>query len=233
METGKTESEATAGTNPADTENTGDAGIREDPEMAKRVSEYMLDQCKGMYKKRTKDWGTKGDQWLKAVHAIMEVYDCASVLDYGAGRAKLGETLKKEGVDVQSYEPAFGDSIQDCKPADLVVCTHVLEHVEKDCMSQVLEDFRGLAKKAVFVVVDDGDSSKVWPDGRNSNLNQKDPCQWVKYLRKYFSGRSWDFIRVNRKMLLREGAMVKLPLNKRKADGNSRILTLIMKRKTK
>jgi hypothetical protein len=103
------------------------------------------------------------------------------VLDYGCGRGTLLSALWDKHAtlpfDFLEYDPAIPE--KDTKPtkADLVVCGDVLEHIEPDCLYAVLDDIRGIARSAVFLVVATQPAAKFLSDGRNAHLIVE-PAEW-------------------------------------------------------
>lgn len=69
---------------------------------------------------------------------------------------------------------------------DLVVCSDVLEHIEMECLIDVIADLRSLTKKVLFVDVATRPAKKVLADGRNAHLIQKDGAWWLTELMPYF-----------------------------------------------
>jgi hypothetical protein len=74
------------------------------------------------------------------------------------------------------------DFAREPEPHDLVVCSDVLEHIEPDCLGDVLRHLYDLTKKALFVDVACRPAKKVLADGRNAHLIQRDPSAWLLYL---------------------------------------------------
>src|SRR6056297_132799 len=148
----------------------------------KFISWYMLEQNELFHQQR-QDYGTYGRKWAKGVAALYGIIGSKSVLDYGAGKRSLEKELN---IPVQSYDPAIPEISKPPEPADLMVCTHVLEHIEPELLDTVLSHIKGLTRKAFLIVVDPGPSNKILPDGRDSNLIQKPIDWWITILHDRF-----------------------------------------------
>jgi S-adenosylmethionine:diacylglycerol 3-amino-3-carboxypropyl transferase len=70
------------------------------------------------------------------------------------------------------------------EPHDIVVCTDVLEHIEPDCLDDVLADIRRCTKKAALLVVATRPAMKTLSDGRNAHLIQEDFKWWEPHIEK-------------------------------------------------
>lgn len=127
-----------------------------------------------------KGYGAKGGKWAAAAAAIAREYRATSVLDYGAGQGGFAEALRCAplGLDVREYDPAIAGKDLLPDPADLVVCTDVLEHIEPALLPNVLAHLRELTVKAAFLVVALDPSNKQLTDGRNAHLIQESPVWW-------------------------------------------------------
>jgi hypothetical protein len=123
-------------------------------------------------------YGGKGDKWAAGVLAVAAAYDCGSILDYGCGQGRLAAVLAVAGKVCREYDPAIPGKDERPSFADLVVCTDVLEHVEPEKLDTVLAHLKGLARKAVFVVVATRPSNKTLTDGRNAHLILEDDAWW-------------------------------------------------------
>lgn len=118
-------------------------------------------------------YGGKGDKWASAVNALAWVHGCVTVLDYGCGRGTLKErvALSYHGERiVREYDPAIPGKDALPEPADLVVSTDVLEHIEPERLDTVLAHLQSLTKKVLFVVIATRPSGKTLSDGRNAHL---------------------------------------------------------------
>lgn len=117
-------------------------------------------------------YGGKGDKWAPVVATIAHAFDSMSVLDYGCGEGTLVQSLHEIAPELtcREYDPAIPGKHESPTFADLVVCTDVLEHIEPEKLSNVLQHLRQLARDAVFVVIATRPSSKTLSDGRNAHL---------------------------------------------------------------
>lgn len=124
-------------------------------------------------------YGGKGKKWAATVRALAMANGCGSMLDYGCGQGSLAVALEGSGLACRDYDPAIPG--KDGRPsfADLVVCTDVLEHVERDSLSAVLAHIRALARKAVLLVVALDPSNKTLTDGRNAHLILESADWWA------------------------------------------------------
>lgn len=108
-----------------------------------------------------------------------------SLLDYGAGKGRLGPALAQHlpptlaGVRGQSYDPAVPKFNKEPDPADLVVCIDVMEHVEEGCVVPVLDHIKGLARKAAVFTISTVLAGKTLADGRNAHITLWQPEVWL------------------------------------------------------
>lgn len=130
-------------------------------------------------------YGGRGDKWAGVVLHVAMDYQATSILDYGCGQGSLARALRSKpfGVEVTEYDPAIAGKDALPSAADLVVCTDVLEHIEPERLSAVLQHLRSLARKAIFVVISTKDSNKTLADGRNAHLIIEHGSWWKQQLR--------------------------------------------------
>lgn len=132
-------------------------------------------------------YGSSGHYWLGHVLELCEVFKLGSVLDYGAGKATLGNYLKGYGINYRAYDPVtYPDRPKG--QFDLVVCLDVLEHVEEAYLPAVFEDFRSMTAKVLFANVCTRPSSKTLSDGRNAHITQHDYDWWKPHFLTGFYG---------------------------------------------
>jgi len=129
-------------------------------------------------------YGSNGHRNAKVVRDLLAMHQCATVLDYGCGKGTLAAALRTVDVEVNEYDPAIPGKDHAPFPADLVACTDVLEHIEPECLGEVLDDLRRLTRKVLFVAVHTGPAAKTLPDGRNAHLIQQPPSWWLPQLQE-------------------------------------------------
>lgn len=128
-------------------------------------------------------YGVSSGHWADAVHRLAEREDCASILDYGCGQGRLKQSL---GDSVYEYDPAIAGKDTEPEAADLVVCTDVLEHIEPDCLDDVLLHLRSKVKKQLLFAISLRPASKTLADGRNAHLIVESAEWWLDRLAPYF-----------------------------------------------
>jgi len=129
--------------------------------------------------------GRHADTVKKLVASLAGKVDSpvVSVLDYGCGKGYLG---KKLGFPIYEYDPAIPGKDESPRPADVVVCTDVLEHIEPDKLMFVLDDLRRCVKHIGYFTIHTGPAKKTYADGRNTHLIQNGFDWWKRKLEKYF-----------------------------------------------
>jgi hypothetical protein len=128
-------------------------------------------------------FGVGGGKHAKTVLKLCERIKTTSVLDYGCGKGYLAKSLD---FPIWEYDPAIPGKDETPRPADLVVCTDVLEHIEPERIQFVLDDLRRVTRKVGFFVIHMAAAQKTLPDGRNTHLLQRDRKWWKKQLGKFF-----------------------------------------------
>lgn len=128
-------------------------------------------------------YGTSGE------HHAAEIFDLAvrmgtqDILDYGCGKSSLANNLP---FAIKQYDPAIPKYSQFPKPADIVVCTDVLEHVEPLYIDNVLAHLAMLTKKVGFFTACTKEAKKTLADGRNAHLIVQPAKWWVSKLYEHF-----------------------------------------------
>ncbi len=124
-------------------------------------------------------YGTSGTSSAKFVVELANETRITDILDYGCGKGTLNDCMN---VDIKEYDPCIEGKDTPPEPADLVVCTDVLEHIEPECLDDVLDDLKRLAKRAVLLVVATRPALKTLADGRNAHLIVEPPEFWLPKL---------------------------------------------------
>lgn len=129
------------------------------------------------------DYGISGSRYADMVHQLAKKLGTTDILDYGCGKATLSKSLP---FPIHNYDPFIPEYSTFPKPADLVVCTDVMEHVEEQFVSATLEEIASLANRAVFFQIATRPASKNLPDGRNAHITIRTPAWWLNELLAYF-----------------------------------------------
>lgn len=135
------------------------------------------------------DYGTSSHKYIDHIVSLAKNMGTRDILDYGCGKMMLQKGIP---YPIQNYDPAMVECTRRPIPADLVVCTDVLEHIEPDCLSAVLDDIASLTRKALFLNVATRPASKTLPDGRNAHLIQQPPGWWLPQLLARFELQSFQ-----------------------------------------
>ena len=136
-----------------------------------------------------KAYGKSGGKWWQQVCELIDKHECRTWLDYGCGTGKLAANVRKTGLSVliEEYDPGVvGKDVPISASFDLVTCLDVLEHIEPECLDDVLADLWRLTGKIAFVVVATRPAGKELPDGRNAHLIVQPWEWWLAKLREHF-----------------------------------------------
>jgi 2-polyprenyl-3-methyl-5-hydroxy-6-metoxy-1,4-benzoquinol methylase len=136
------------------------------------------------------DYGISGHKYAQHIMEVEKISGIKTLLDYGCGKGTLTEALKAKGSQLQvtGYDPAIPDfADRPLGKFEMVVCTDVLEHIEPECVDDVLFDIKDYSSNAVMLAISTVPASKTLPDGRNTHINIRSPNWWIKKLTDYFT----------------------------------------------
>jgi len=148
-------------------------------------------------------YGVSSSKWVGVVSELIVAYKIKSVLDYGCGKGKLSKGIgvevenkgsalnnmllqEKSALSVFEYDPCIEGKDSPPSPAEMVVCTDVLEHIEPECLDAVLDHIQSLATKGAFLTVAMRPAKKILADGRNAHLIQEGAGWWLPKLMERF-----------------------------------------------
>jgi 2-polyprenyl-3-methyl-5-hydroxy-6-metoxy-1,4-benzoquinol methylase len=131
-----------------------------------------------------KHYGANGHKWATHIEGFAKMVGTQDILDYGCGKSTLAQNLP---FDINQYDPAILKHSVAPDPADIVVCTDVLEHIEPELIDNVLADIHRLTKEACFLVIANRPAKKILEDGRNAHLIQQDEKWWLEKLLPLFN----------------------------------------------
>lgn len=129
-------------------------------------------------------YGMGGSKHAKIVlDTIKNSPDIKSILDYGCGKGQLARAIP---FPIWEYDPAIPGKDESPKPADFVVCTDVLEHIEPEKLNLVLDDLRRVTKQVGYFVISTRQAVKKYANGKNAHLIVQGRGWWEKKLSKFF-----------------------------------------------
>lgn len=138
---------------------------------------------------RNPDYGVASVGYSPLVAEVINANRFTELLDYGAGKGRLGRALKQHvatPLTIHHYDPAIPEWSRPPQPCHLVACIDVLEHIEPDYLCNVLDDLRRVVAGLGVFTVHTGPAVKVLSDGRNAHLIQKPASWWLPLLAQRF-----------------------------------------------
>jgi len=140
-------------------------------------------------------YGVSGQYHIPTIfHAVAQLakrLGPVDVLDYGSAHGNTMIAVRHHmwmppSVTDHCYDPFVFEHAIEPKPADLVICTDVMEHVEPECVYAVLDHISSLTKRIVFFSISMRESKKVMEDGRNAHINIRDAEFWMREIQTRF-----------------------------------------------
>ena len=128
-------------------------------------------------------YGTSGAKYADYVSQLSKSLNTRDILDYGCGKSTLQKSLP---FPIKQFDPFIVEFSSPPVPANLVVCTDVLEHIEPAYLDAVLEEIARLTLRMAFIQVATRPAQKILADGRNAHLIQESMQWWIPKLMKYF-----------------------------------------------
>lgn len=135
-------------------------------------------------------WGNGGHKYADEIRQLANDTKARTILDYGCGIGTLALVLRE--LPIAEYDPGVIGKEQRPKPADIVVATDVLEHIETGCIDFVIRDIFELTRIACFMVICVRPATTTLPNGHNAHLIIHDTLWWGDRLRR----QPWNSIRL-------------------------------------
>jgi hypothetical protein len=134
------------------------------------------------------NYGLASLEYGECISLLAKAVRAESILDYGCGskRSLLKVLDIPSHISYVGFDPAVPEYSERPRPADLIVCIDVLEHIEEDYLKNVMDDLASLANSSVFLTVHTGPAGKFLDDGRNAHLIQKPWAWWKNWLEPRF-----------------------------------------------
>lgn len=147
----------------------------------KTISDDYLAMQRQLHERE--DYGVSGAKRADTVVRLADSLKTTKVLDYGCGKGLLAKDLP---FPIWEYDPAIPGKDDTARPADIVICSDVLEHIEPEFLQATLADLARCTVKVGYFVIHTGPARKTLPDGRNAHLIQKGEKFWRAQLGRYF-----------------------------------------------
>ena len=128
-------------------------------------------------------YGTSSARHAPTVEQLAAGLGTIDILDYGCGKGLLARNMS---FPIKEYDPAVVSKRQAPNPADLVICTDVLEHVEPEFIEAVLDDLKRVTKRFGFFTVATRPAKKVLADGRNAHILIRPAPWWLEQISQRF-----------------------------------------------
>jgi hypothetical protein len=134
------------------------------------------------------NYGVASVGYAPLVAHVVRRYDVKHLLDYGAGKMRLKAALGDQDIDIgyTPFDPAVPGWDAPPEPCDGVACIDVLEHIEPDCLDEVLDDLARVTQRVGIFTVSTRPARKVLEDGRNAHLIQQPGRWWLpRFLERF------------------------------------------------
>lgn len=133
---------------------------------------------------RNPDYGVASEHFAPIVARVINQYGVQELLDYGAGKGRLAQTLMRDRlVDhpmrIQQYDPAMPEIADPPEPSQMVACLDVLEHIEPELLENVLDDLQRVTRDIGLFTVATTPAIKTLADGRNAHLIVERADWWL------------------------------------------------------
>jgi 2-polyprenyl-3-methyl-5-hydroxy-6-metoxy-1,4-benzoquinol methylase len=132
------------------------------------------------------NYGSNGHRSAPMILQHAMLCGATTALDYGCGKGTLAPVLRANGLETDEYDPAVPGKDNVPRPADIVYCGDVAEHVEPEYLTAFLDDLKRVTKKRLVIVVATRPAMKSLEDGRNAHLIVEPLEWWLPKLRDRF-----------------------------------------------
>lgn len=150
-----------------------------------------LQVLKDTHSQKKGRWGGGPRKKMIDIMRFLDFYDVRSfqrrkpstILDYGCGQGNLKITLN---YDIKNYDVAIEKFSQDPPVCDFLISTDVLEHVEEECMDDVLSHMNSKFTRFAYLSIVSNPARQILSDGRNAHITQKPFLWWLEKIMKHF-----------------------------------------------
>lgn len=158
------------------------------------LSEHYRGQLEQLHGQVMPNGGTWGATACKRIYDLIP-WICRegepkTLLDYGSADGKFQFQARRRGLlentEIIEYDPGFPEKCENNIPCEVVMCIDVLEHIEPDCLDDVLKDLKRCIQKFGVFDIALFEANQTLPDGRNAHLIVESPVWWKNKLSEHF-----------------------------------------------
>ena len=162
--------------------------------------EKLLAEYKKLHAGRKLFDGRSTKKFISVIKQAIENHRCKTILDYGAGQAKLytdkfaeltnqiNRPLQEHwGVEVRLYDPAvpeYEEWPKFMETFDGVLSIDVMEHIPEEDIGWVVSEIFGKAKQFVFLNIATFPALKTFKDGTNVHVSIYTPEEWLELIER-------------------------------------------------
>ena len=160
--------------------------------MKQTISNEYLDTLKEYHANPTAPFAGSDGKWVEFVVIKAICFGADTILNYGAGKGVITESLRNtHDFTVVEYDPAIKGKEEKPKGQfNFVICIDVLEHIEEQYISAVLDELSWYVKRGGFFTICLKPARKhTLPDGRGAHILLKSKEWWLKELME-----RWDVV---------------------------------------
>ena len=148
-------------------------------------NEYLASQVK---LHQETNYGTASISHAPNIKEILLETGYKTLSDYGSGKKKLQKALFDLGMNEFEYfpfDPVFPE-YGDPKPAQLVCCIDVMEHIEEFYLNDILNELKKITINLCYFSIATVPAKKILNNGLNAHLIQQPARWWVPKLCERF-----------------------------------------------
>lgn len=141
-------------------------------------------------KHKQQHWGGGVASKSNVIYAHALGLGVNKILDYGCGAGDFKKAMKsdpwKSKFEISEYDPGIHGKDELPNVHDYVVCVDVLEHIEPECLNDVLAHLALLMRVGGYFLISTVPAFQNLPDGRNAHLIIEPAEWWEKKLSEKF-----------------------------------------------
>ena len=146
----------------------------------------LIDSYKVLHEEEGKFKGISLTPLVPTLIHVTKENNCKTLLDYGCGKGALRSRLDLRWI---GYDPHVEKFNVEPEPQNFVMCFDVLEHIEQEFLSNVLNHIDTLAQNFVWLRIDTAPARKSLSDGRNAHLSLYPKEWWEIQVQQHIKGK--------------------------------------------